>query len=425
MEVIKKNIVLFSVLAVAIIISGALFFFVINKKDEYDQSKDKLEDLMKKVKKLNQETPAPVEENLDNIKADIALLDGKLGKLNKIFGNPYRNPIRRFASVILDIKDENGGFDSDVAYDELKKRWAVFWRKEARKEISKEKLLKKFLEELKMKDDSGKRVPVPVDRRKQAWDEYVKLLEKETVEPIHEDSEREILLEGLRLPRQMRNISCIEFMNDLSIALNKTLRKDAEVQVSDSAKYFTFDNYLEGGGQMPLKENIPFIVRHWKMIEDLVKRLKMARVNNKGNEFKFDSISRVNELMGTKQGKDFLVFKYSIELIGDLNVIRSFINNMQDAYKDNRVYVVKNVKLVKQVDNAKKIRDGSDRMYLDNNEKKKFDYRQMQESAVDKAEFERKMKELKKVVIGFNNLVKATIEFDYVIYIGDELKLVH
>jgi PAB1-binding protein PBP1 len=119
-----------------------------------------------------------------------------------------------------------------------------------------------------------------------------------------------------------------------------------------------------------------------------------------------------------------------VTIIGPQKNIRGFINELQEAYKDNRVYVVRDIVLEKLVDEIKNLNDEKPQKRSLSTQKR-FSLEKKEENVESEEEKEKNIplkrkKDYAIKILAFNDetrAVKATIEFDYVIYIGDEYRL--
>jgi hypothetical protein len=128
--------------------------------------------------------------------------------------------------------------------------------------------------------------------------------------------------------------------------------------------------------------------------------------------------------MGDEIGKDYLRFSYRIKVGGDLNAIRAFVGLLQDAYKDNRVYSIKDIALSEADDSVPRL-DKSSSIGVP-----RVISTRRQDSAQQQAGAGKEEKEIPpeerpdygKLLVGGDKTILADIEFDYIIFVGDELK---
>ena len=389
MNIVKKNIVFVVTLTVTLIIAGVMFFFVVKATNKMKTSLDKVEKLRKQINELNEKSPAPLQENLDKITNDYTFMAKKVEELHPIFGVPYPNAIKVFAEKLgLSVK-------------ELKEKWRKIYRKEIKKGGDRELIFVNFFSQF----DSEK-----LNSAKLGFQNTVN---KKSIEPINETNINNAIMEALGLPVKLDEISCTNYIKNMQrgiVDYMKTADKDGEIPftfkdaVTEKLSFERYDN------AMPRPDEIPLIFKHWRMLEDMFKRLKSSKISH------MESIKRDNLLKGSILFRKYQVFSYTIEIRGSLNSIRTFMNSMMDAYKDNKVYIIRSLSL-KANDEASSILSG----------KKERAVRKPLRYLRGRRKVEEKPKEPEKIkvnvpIIGVSNIVTATITFDYVIFIGNEIK---
>jgi hypothetical protein len=400
MEFFKKNILLSSVMAITIIASIGLLYLVYNKHSAMSETLEDLQRIKEDIKKLQKEKPAPLKENLDMIDEDSGVLDKKLKAIHKIFGKPYRLALQKFAG------------EFDLTEDQMLEKFREFWDKEAKRGSNRYELFLKFL---KLLDQT---------KLGKAWRVFLVEMQKETVEPLDETNREDFLLAALGLPRTMTNTSCKTYMfATMQPAFLEILDK-AEID-SEAVKDFSFGEFHT---RMPLPENIPVILRHWMMLNDLLKRIVNSGVK------KINSISKLNGISGEYDEK-YLKFRYSLTVTAKQEEIRAFVNELQNAYKDNRVYIIKDISMEKVFDGVKDLTEEHTRIPVPPRgiipgvapvpgaAPKTADSGILGDSDPEKDLPYYQRKDYGKIVIGASKICKAVIEFEYVIYIGDEVTL--
>lgn len=392
MEFVKKNMVFVIVLAVTAIASAYLIYMDIKMHGEVAQSNAEVEKRRTEIDELNKKKPAPIQENLDMIKADADLLKDKSQELQRIFGKPYREALLEFAKV-LGMKEM-----------ELLDKFKSHYNKDIRV-IDRYEILESFLKDL----SDEKR---DVEAAKLA---FKKAVQPHTVEPIAESNFRDILLHALGLPRTMTPTICKNYVSDMIEGMANP--KQAQVPGAPTAeviKRFTFDFQT----RVPPQDEIVPIVRHMQVYEDIFSRMRQTGVTQ------LESMERLNLVHGDEVSKDYLKFSYRVKLNGEMQRIRDFINNLQDAYKENRVYVIRDLALQCMVDETGKARERSVAPAdprVSSSQKKGPGEQSGSEDSKKPAD-PTEDKDYGKVIIGDNKLVQAELELDYYIFIGDELK---
>ena len=389
MNLIKKNIILVTVLSVTLILAAVMIFFVIKATGTMKESASSVEDLRKKINDLNERSPAPLQKNLDMILNDKKMITEKVEAIQPVFGSPYSKAIKLFSQAL------------DLDINELKRNWRETFSSEIKKGGHRTLIFVKFLSQF----DSEKLA----NANKAFADE----VNSKSIDQIDETNINGAIMEALGLPRKMDEISCKTYIRNMQVRTvaylkSKESESDPGITFKDEkiAEKLSFEKYEEA---MPRPDEVPFIFKHWRMIEDLCMRLKAARI------IYLESISRNNLLDGDTKGK-YLVFTYTLNVKGPLNSIRSLLNSMLEAYKDNKIYIVKSIKLEVD-DETAKILGGSER------ELKKIPVRgRGLPKPTGATEPEEEEDKLGIPILGVSDMVSAEIKFDYIIYIGNEIK---
>jgi len=374
MELIKKNIVLFVVLGVALVVSIVLGIFVYQASMMMQEHQGKLLVQKDKIKNLIEEKPSPLKDNLDAIKLDTEQLQLKVQEIHQIFGKPYRAAIQAFAAA-LQVSEY-------VLYSEWR---SAYNNKNAETD---EQVFLKFINQYEEKIDS-------------AINAFKSTIEKRTVENLNRPNIDQLIMEGLGLPRTMSAEACKTYMSDMELRLNN-LMKSRDVGLGLPIIFpespSIFNVY---GDNMPLREHLGLILKHYSLLEDLAYRMKAA------------GIKKVNTLARSSfegiESNGFLTFTYDMQIVSSTDSIRNLINNFLDAYKDNRIYIVRDIILKKVVDETKSIR------LREVAPGEKGRTVEMPSAANEKAD------DYGVVVIENSIDVVANIRVDYVIYIADEI----
>lgn len=373
MEIIKKNIKLLLVLSVSLGVSMVLGVLAIGKSREMAKAIGKVDELKKEISELNAKQPSPSEDNLDAINEDCARIREKIGEVQQLFGKPYYPAFREFAMAL------------GIEPLELEEKWRSFWNQHADGSSEPSQILIKFLEE---NDYSGE----VREKAALAFKEKMTMTSFEKLE--NEKDVIDMLLVAMGVPREMSDIQCKSYMVSLMEDMRASL-KGAGISVAGGCKYFSFDRYEK---EMPRKVDIPRLLQHWRMLDDLCRRLRASKVSAVLGLTKKDFFG--------KDSDDYRVFEYTITVEGGLDAIRSFMNSLKDAFRDNQIYIVRNVELRKAVDAVPEIKS--------------------EEKSAAEAESSLPIQQRKgygRPIIGRSRAAIAEITFDYVLYIGNALKV--
>ncbi len=327
--ILKKNMLLFITLAVSLAASVALLFLVLQKYQKIKEYQRILQENRAKIDEAaKMPPPGPVQENLDNIKKDTLVVQKKADEIHYLFGKPYRAAFQAFCEVL--------GENEFAMY----KRWRELFLKESKMGSQPEQIFASFVKKYE---------PETLNAAKEA---FWKVMDKETltveedqkisVEPYNVNS-NDILLEAMGLQRRISPEVCKAYMLRMSSNLMKLLSanvgKGISITVPDRNIFTVYENKL------PVPDHIPYIIRNYKMVEDLVYRMKGAGVTN------LKSLAKTGTIEGyTERGYHYLPYKMTVSC--PLGSLRDLVNSMKNAYKENRVYKIKYVSIEKVKDEA-------------------------------------------------------------------------
>ncbi|HPO89671.1 MAG TPA: hypothetical protein PLJ44_01005 [Victivallales bacterium] len=381
----KKNIVLFVILILSFLFFvtlAVMAFFEWGKVKKYQGN---LIELREKVQKLNEQRPYPIKEKLDNINNDVDFLSQKLTEINLLFGKPYQTALNEFIKTL-----ENDQEGKKIKVNILTE-WREYFKKNFKKNEQPEKILKDFL----LKRFSEEKV-------NQALKNFVAIAKTNTLEDINENNQYVFLLDAMFVPRTLSPDACKVYMLKMEEELFRFVKSNENGQpISVDEKSNVFKVY-EDPTKLPPVDFIPNIIRHYSLIEDLVKRMKVAGIDS------IKTLQKENGLEGSIDG-NYLIFVYKLELNASSNAVRKLIDSMLEAYKDNRIYVVKSMTLTKAFDEVKS----------------KSPEEKTTASPARKGKREEKSENSKAsgiMVLGADDKINAEIRFSYIIYVGDELK---
>jgi len=393
MNFLKKNIILFSVLLIGAVVSSFFIIKVINATHEMGKAADQVTELKKTITNLNKQSPIPSKDNYEKISADVLVIKEKTKKIQQIFGKPYRNAIKVLAKEL------------GLTPEKLLESWRETYETEADKGSPREFIFNKFFATF----DQPK-----VEKAVQG---FIDKVSETSVEPLNQANIDGCIMEALGVPRKMEPIPCKKYMLDMQDDLIKYMTKggkeNEEVFVfgdgvkENTVEKLTFDKFE--GASLPRPDEVSYIFKHLKLIEDLLFRLKGANVQS------LDAISK-ETLKGITKS-NYMIFTYNIKITGPIKSIRKFMNSLLEAYKDNRVYVIKTLTLTSKED-VTSIIDSESKSKDEHSRRDRS--RMVMNPEVD-GDVEQETSKSGVPIIGINQAVTADIKFQYIIYIGDEL----
>ncbi|OGV37424.1 MAG: hypothetical protein A2X48_18780 [Lentisphaerae bacterium GWF2_49_21] len=437
MEIIKKNMVLFVVLGVSVLVSIILIFFVFRVSMTMKDYQAQLVVHRDKIKKLIEDKPAPLKANLDAINLDTNLVQNKVNEIHLIFGKPYRSAIQAFADALgvsettlyakwkasYDKEKKLGSVDqiflkfmSDVVNEGKPQPKAdskapkVDFKPKADKKVDGEKKAeedaKKAEEDAKKAEEEAKRAEDDAQKVDNALNAFKAVLEKRTIEDLDQRNLNLLIMEGLGFSRVMSPEVCTAYISSMDAKLNSlVLKADNNMSTLIVPQNTAMFTVLKG---MPTADRIPIIIKHYKLLEDIVYRLKETRVKG------LNSLAPVS-LEGVIRG-GFMTLTYKMQIEGSMESTRNFINNLQDAYKENRVYIIRDLSLKQEKDEVKSLGLGTAAAKATGTAPVIPGDRQPRRTGGEDENYGA-------TLIGGSNEIVTELKFDYVIYIADEVKV--
>ncbi|MGE4563747.1 MAG: hypothetical protein AB7F32_02665 [Victivallaceae bacterium] len=325
----KNNMVLLIVLGVTLIVVLGLMVFAVMEHTRMYSNFSQAENLSKQISELIKQNPAPVAGNVEPIQSEIAMYKEKTEKLRARFGNLEKPALLAFAKTL------------GVKLPELQAAFRTAWESDASRNAlgGRYRFYNRFKKEYPKWDE--------------ARDVFRQEYQKVTPEPLTPANLDEVLLSALGLQRSMDGDpqKCMRFMWTMRSHMIDVFTENGEknekgdkraTSIIGEAGSFGFDYKT-----LPLPENIPNIVRNWKVIGDLATRLSKAGLDSL-NSFK------IRNLAGERVG-DYIIYHYTVGVTGDINQIRAFVKSLNDAYAENRIYVVRSVFLYADSDGAQNV----------------------------------------------------------------------
>ena len=297
------------------------------------------ENLREEIANLIKKTPAPVEGNIPLIETDKKLYERVAEQIRKPFGHPLQPALDQFISV---LRRTNG---EEVSLEKFKEEFIAEWTKSD--VFAQQEMNYKLFQRNNFRN----------------WDEAMQafrsVAEKATAEPINEGNIDEIFRSSLGVQRKLggKPENLLLMMTNFRDGM-LALTKDKIQFDSEEATYFSFSFTDIGTGVAPtsdgapggsssgyLLEDYPMIAQHWEILSDFVKRASESGIHS------FVSF-RKRAIQPEKVGS-FDVFHYSIEVTGTMESIRKLVAILDQAFHENRVYVVRSIFLYQDDDGAR------------------------------------------------------------------------
>ena len=162
-----------------------------------------------------------------------------------------------------------------------------------------------------------------------------------TFEDVTDDVAREIFLDAVGLPREMRQDLCKSYLENIARKYQESelipgLPDDDPFEKQRLVRSFIYGK--DDPRRNPPADMVIPIIRNIQIKEDLFRRL------NKAGIACLESMTVTDGLMGKPLESDsegrLLVFTYELELIASMDAIDAFINSLHQAYQSDRVYIL-------------------------------------------------------------------------------------
>lgn len=333
---IKDNIVLLVVLSLASMVALALLVLVMIEWSRMMTADQKVNELKGKIEELIKQSPAPVAGNIEPLKAEAKLYRDKTAELQKRFGGLRQPALDAFFKAL--------GVEEEAFREVLRTEW------EAAEDRNTPGGFNRFFQ---LFARGGKEnMSWNLDKWNKARAEFVKLYQPLIVEEITAGNADEILFSALGVPRKFDgrgDVALRNYMWPMRAKLNDMYMAGYDghqVELAPEAAAFGFDF-----NRIPKEDRIANIVKNFEVIGDMSRRIiqsKVAALKSfyiRNQEFTF---------AGTQSGP-FVSYHYTFEVSGTMESIRALYQSLNDAAKDNRVYIVRSVYLYTTNDGASEV----------------------------------------------------------------------
>lgn len=318
---VKNNLVLFIVLGLSVVVAIVLLVWTAIRYTQMTRYINETDQLRKQIGELISKTPAPVDDNKPRITQDINLYSKSATGLQRRFGHPMEPAVDAFIKALkLTPKEAKAeGAPKKITLDWLKQQFHEGWdRIDANNSAQQGVFYKQF------------------QRRFSNWtealQEFRKVAENVTTEPITENNIDEVFLTAIGIPRTMqgRPENLTKFISDYRYKLLDMLA--GKVAVGPNASLFSFE---ENTVYQP--EEYPLVARCWDIIGDLAQKISKSGVREL-------TAFRKRTLQG-EESNGYQLYHFSFEVIGSIGNIRKLIADIDNSFPSNRIYLVRSVSL--------------------------------------------------------------------------------
>ena len=419
MNYLKKNIPLLCFVVLTIIVALAVTVIDVQTYLGYLEAQEEIARCMEEINSNSKKKPSYGVDNLNAIQEDIVELKKRLFEVQCRYGKIHRKALKVFATeigtteaaLLKGFKDFHEGLpDEEKADDSGAKDKKIF-----------EKFIERFYTAEKEDENGEKKTVVDEEKKKQvdaACETFYKYVRKEYVEYRRvQGTEYKCLLDALGLPvtDRLGNLRNILEGNGAEWGMIIPGFKDV-VSVEDQEK--VLKELLVAYDALSI-DQLGLAYRQIQIKQDIYKRMTAAKIGkveylkikSSGNGEEMFGMPtgknavKVDPLQGTKKGS-YLYYTYEIKVTGTMASIRDFLNSLSDAYKDNRVYNVRDVSLARDIENEKP--DNIKKVFVEN---------------VTSVNNEGKISDSYGLtLIGRNPSVECSIVIDYIMYVDDMIQ---
>ena len=382
-NVIRKNKSLATVVLVTILAALFLIFECFMVRSKIQDGMAAIEKADREIENINKRrNPNPVRSSSVIINKNSAELRKKIEELYSRFGSPYR---ARLAVFLKDLNTKTGNVELNFTEEKIiklfRETWEEYYRENNRETDPNDKRAivaerdQIFANFVKAVTTPDVQIPFKDDNEKNAWIKTAENvfnnalarfradLQKTSLEgeKISNDDARHILMQSFGLPRTMTSQQCKVFIDDIQLNLSRN------PQVIPGLKYTTDNNgkkIAATRGQinakiaeftynhrntLPPPGNVENILNHYLIIEDLFHRMNKCSIQTLiylGSPFSAkpsgSPAGDVIRYADSEQDMDntFKKYVYEIRVKSSVDQVRSFVNELHTAYKENRVYEI-------------------------------------------------------------------------------------
>lgn len=326
---VKKNMTLIVVISLCLVAAVLLLVWIAIEHSRMTAYINQVNKLREEIGGLVAKKPAPVDENKPRIQQDIDTYSKAADTMERLFQDPLSPALEEFIKVLKYFDPEKKAVRA-IALDEFKTLFFEEWSKVDAANVAQQGITFKVFQQ---------RFP----NWRDAMQQFKKVAENMTAEPITDQSLDEVFLTALGVPRTMQGNPDLltRFMTDYRYKLLDMLSTGKVTVSTEEAGNFSF-----GQNEVFQPEEYPQVARNWDIIGDLVSKIVKSKVKSLNS---FHRRNTSGETVG-----DYQVYNFTFEVEGSLESVRRLVRLLDQSYvKENRVYVVRAVFLYAVEDRAK------------------------------------------------------------------------
>lgn len=382
-NVIRKNRSLAIVVLVTILAALFLIFECFMVRSKIQEGMEAIEKADLEIQNINKRrNPNPVRTSSLIINKNSSELRKKIEELYSRFGRPYR---ANLASFIKDLNTKSGTVQLNFTEEKLiklfRETWEEYYRENNRETDPNDKRAivgerdQIFVNFVKAVTTPDVQIPFNDEKAKEAWIRSAQTVFKNALarfradlqktslegEKITEDDAKHILMQSFGLPRTMTSQQCKVFIDDIQLNLSRNPqlipglkfttdnngKKVAATrsQINTKIAEFTYNHR----NTLPPPGNVENILNHYLIVEDLFRRMNKSNIQSLiylGSPFSAKPSGApggdIIRYTDSEQDMDetFKKYVYEIRVKSSIDQVRSFVNELHMAYKENRVYEI-------------------------------------------------------------------------------------
>jgi len=302
------------------------FKFVAKPVDKDEDAET--DELSEDVEEAKPEAPTEEELKVFNPSKKLVVVKTDESSMRAMLGEIYKE---------MHVEVENDSDSFVIPDNVLEERYAIFAAFVQKLTEAPEEVNSANAEEFKK---------AALDKLQKAFAIFRDEVQTTTQEKVTNNVAKQMFLDSLGIPRLMRKLDCKNYIDSLynSYAASNLipgLPTDPDDESDRVRKLRDFIYNRLNPSVAPPPEMVIPVFRNFQIKEDLITRMNDAHIR------KLNTLTP-DYFYGSSPDGDpdsaILVFTYTIELQSTLDEINAFIDLLHTAYKDNRVYVLRNLK---------------------------------------------------------------------------------
>ena len=410
-KLIKKNFLFFMFLFASGVASIVLIVIALMKHSAYEENYANLENLKNKVRSLTSQKPSPSQQNVDLINEDTAEMQALAKEMELHFGHPYTPALQAFVDVLNENMttakppvSSDGDADSETATEgtgepiepfkitvaDLMREFRTFWQVERDKGNQPVQILPMFkmTQGWEQVDANGDTVKVFWDN--ETWDRALQAFgdaaSKISFEEVGQKNIEAIFMMSMGIARTFDSgDSGFPFFEKEYRTRLASLCNKKNIGLSSGGETFKIDVYTPKGQDdaMSMAQMMAMGVNVREMMENAAAEEDSKKKTNETEQQAYDArswevigdmvrriadsgIDSIDDFAATTregiEDSGYRSLRFQFEVTGHLESIRKVCDILNDAWKDNRVYIIRLMNLEKLDDGAQGIIDAAQKL---------------------------------------------------------------